>query len=77
NLTNGLFKSTTHRVVNPRNSSQARLSMPFFVHPRAEVDLTPVDRLIERTGGVSLFPPITAEAYLAQRLAEIEVGPAA
>lgn len=77
NLTNGLFRSTTHRVVNPRNSSQSRLSMPFFVHPRPEVDLTPVPMLIERTGGQSQFPPLTAQAYLAQRLAEIQVGPAA
>ncbi|MGF1519657.1 MAG: isopenicillin N synthase family dioxygenase [Nodosilinea sp.] len=77
NLTNGLFKSTTHRVVNPRNSNQSRLSMPFFVHPRPEVDLTPIASLIERTGGLSQFPPITAQAYLAQRLAEIQVGPAA
>ncbi|WP_035985421.1 isopenicillin N synthase family dioxygenase [Leptolyngbya sp. KIOST-1] len=73
NLTNGLFRSTTHRVVNPRSSQQARLSMPFFVHPRPEVDLTPIDSLIRRTGGVPQFPPITAAAYLAQRLEEIQV----
>ncbi|TVQ06817.1 MAG: isopenicillin N synthase family oxygenase [Leptolyngbya sp. DLM2.Bin27] len=76
-LTNGLFKSTTHRVVNPRSGNQSRLSMPFFVHPRPEVDLTPLESLVERTGGLSQFPPITAQAYLAQRLAEIQVGPAA
>jgi isopenicillin N synthase-like dioxygenase len=74
NLTNGLFKSTTHRVVNPRNSHQARLSMPFFVHPRPEVDLTPVDSLVDRTGGTPQFPPITAGEYLAQRLREIQVA---
>ncbi|MGG6238890.1 isopenicillin N synthase family dioxygenase [Nodosilinea sp. AN01ver1] len=75
NLTNGLFKSTTHRVVNPQSSNQARLSMPFFVHPRPEVDLTPIDSLIDRTGGTAQFPPITAAAYLAQRLEEIRVEP--
>ncbi len=77
NLTNGLFKSTTHRVVNPRNSTQSRLSMPFFIHPRPEADLSPVASLVERTGGVPRFPAITAGAYLAQRLGEIQVGPAA
>ncbi|WOD41103.1 isopenicillin N synthase family dioxygenase [Nodosilinea sp. E11] len=77
NLTNGLIKSTTHRVVNPRSGNQARLSMPFFVHPHPEVDLTPVKSLVDRTGGVAQFPPITAAAYLAQRLDEIQVGPAA
>ncbi len=75
NLTNGLFRSTTHRVVNPQPSNQARLSMPFFVHPRPEIDLTPVDSLVDRTGGMPQFPPITAAAYLAQRLGEIQVEP--
>ena len=74
-LTNGLFKSTTHRVANPQSSNQARLSMPFFVHPHPEVDLTPVNSLVDRTGGVPQFPPITAAAYLAQRLEDIQVGP--
>lgn len=77
NLTNGLFKSTTHRVVNPRSGSQARLSMPFFVHPRPEIDLSPVDSLVSRTGGRPQFPAITAADYLAHRLTEIQVGPAA
>ena len=35
NLTNGLFKSTTHRVVNPGDPTQRRFSMPMFVHPRS------------------------------------------
>ncbi|MFQ4137679.1 isopenicillin N synthase family dioxygenase [Nodosilinea sp. PGN35] len=74
NLTNGLFKSTTHRVVNPQSGSQARLSMPFFVHPRPETDLTPLHSLVDRTGGVPQFPPITAADYLAQRLREIQVA---
>ena len=39
NLTNGLFKSTTHRVVNPKDSNTRRYSMPMFVHPRNEIDL--------------------------------------
>ncbi|MBE9135957.1 isopenicillin N synthase family oxygenase [Nodosilinea sp. LEGE 07088] len=77
NLTNGLFKSTTHRVVNSHNINQARLSMPFFVHPRPEVDLSPEPTLIQRTGGEPQFPPITAADYLTQRLREIQVGPAA
>ena len=32
NLTNGLFKSTTHRVVNPKDANTRRYSMPMFVH---------------------------------------------
>ena len=71
NLTNGLFKSTTHRVVNPENSRARRFSMPMFVHPRDEVDLTPDDELVRITGGEAKFESITAGEYLYQRLVEI------
>lgn len=71
NLTNGLFKSTTHRVVNPGDSTQRRFSMPMFVHPRNEIDLTPRSEYIEQTTGLQDFPSITAGEYLHQRLAEI------
>lgn len=74
NLTNGLFKSTTHRVANPSGGNQRRLSMPFFVHPRPEVDLSPQAKFIDRTGGVVHFPSITAADYLHQRLEEIRVS---
>lgn len=71
NLTNGLLKSTTHRVVNPDNSRERRFSAPYFVHPRSEVDLTPLPRSIARTGGEKKFPNISAGEYLDQRLIEI------
>lgn len=71
NLTNGLLKSTTHRVVNPDNSRERRFSMPFFVHPRSEVDLSPLPKSVEKTGGVKKYPNITSGEYLAQRLNEI------
>ena len=70
NLTNGLFKSTTHRVVNPE-STQRRFSMPMFVHPRNEINLTPLTEFIEQTSGSADYPSITAGDYLHQRLAEI------
>ena len=71
NLTNGLFKSTTHRVVNPPNVTSDRYSMPLFVHPRGDVDLTPLPEFIAQTGGKALYPEINANDYLFQRLAEI------
>ena len=71
NLTNGLFKSTTHRVVNPPNTTSDRYSMPMFVHPRGDVDLTPLPEFIAQTGGKALYPEINANDYLFQRLAEI------
>jgi isopenicillin N synthase-like dioxygenase len=70
NLTNGLLKSTTHRVVNPGNSRERRFSMPFFVHPRSEVSLAPFASCVARTGE-RRYPEITAGAYLEQRLREI------
>ena len=71
NITNGFYKSTTHRVVNPDNSRDRRFSMPLFVHPRSDANLDPLPSCVARTGGTKTFPPITAGAYLAQRLAEI------
>jgi isopenicillin N synthase-like dioxygenase len=74
NLTNGLYKSTTHRVVNPRDTASDRYSMPCFIHPRKSVDLTPIASAVARTGGHAHYPSIDAGAYLIQRLAEIGLG---
>lgn len=71
NITNGFYRSTTHRVTNPENSRDRRFSMPFFVHPRSEVDLDPLKTAIAKTGGEKRYPAITAGAYLQQRLREI------
>ena len=71
NLTNGVLRSTTHRVVNPDNSRERRFSMPFFVHPRADVSLRPLPSCVQRQGGKSLFRDITAGEFLTERLREI------
>jgi isopenicillin N synthase-like dioxygenase len=70
-LTNGLLKSTTHRVVNPDNSRERRFSMPFFVHPRPDADLTPLQECIDRTSGEAEYPSRTAGEFLEERLREI------
>lgn len=70
-LTNGLFRSTTHRVVNPNNDREQRFSMPFFIHPRPEVDLTPLEPCVSQTGGIPKFPQLTAGEFLEIRLKEI------
>lgn len=69
-LTNGVLKSTTHRVVNPTCDRKRRFSMPFFVHPRKAVDLTPLPGCIAKVGEQQ-FPAIAAGEYLMQRLREI------
>jgi isopenicillin N synthase-like dioxygenase len=71
NLTNGLYKSTTHRVVNPPDSKAERFSIPCFIHPRLDVDLSPLAACVTRTGGTARYPRITAGQYLDQRLREI------
>jgi isopenicillin N synthase-like dioxygenase len=73
-LSNGLIKSTTHRVTNPANSYQRRFSMPFFVHPRSEFDLTPLASCVAKTGGERRYPGQSAGGYLAERLREIGLG---
>ena len=70
-LTNGVLRSTTHRVVNPDNDRDRRFSMPFFVHPRGNVDLTPLPSCVSRCGGDVRYPSISAGEYLLQRLREI------
>jgi isopenicillin N synthase-like dioxygenase len=71
NLTNGILKSTTHRVVNPDNTRDRRFSMPFFVHPRAEVSLKPLNSCVEKAGPKPEFKTITARGFLMERLQEI------
>ena len=74
NITNGYYRSTTHRVVNPDNSRERRFSMPFFVHPKSAVSLDPLASCVAKTGSKKAFPAITAGEYLAQRLREIGLG---
>lgn len=74
NLTNGFYKSTTHRVSNNNKDRNRRLSMPFFVHPRAEVDLTPLEICLPKTGGSRKFRGLTAGEYFKERLTEIGFG---
>lgn len=71
-LTNNYLKSTTHRVVNPPREewSNPRLSIPFFLHPRSEVDLTCLKQCITEDRPLA-YEPITAGEYLNERLREI------
>ena len=71
NVTNGLYKSTTHRVVNPSDGGSERFSIPCFIHARGGVDLSPLPSCVARTGGAARYPSISAGAYLEQRLREI------
>lgn len=68
---NGVIPATTHRVINPPDDkNESRYSMPFFVHPYSACDLSVMDRFISEDRPAQ-WPPITAGAFLAQRLREI------
>ncbi|MEM1220811.1 MAG: 2-oxoglutarate and iron-dependent oxygenase domain-containing protein [Bacteroidota bacterium] len=71
-LTNNYLKSTTHRVVNPPREEwhMPRLSIPFFLHPRADMDLTCLDRCVTEEQPLA-YEAITAGEYLDERLREI------
>jgi isopenicillin N synthase-like dioxygenase len=72
-LTNHVLPSTSHRVVNPppERRGVARYSMPFFLHFAPDFEIA---TLAGCTGPdrPNRYPePITARAYLEQRLREI------
>ena len=71
-LTNNKLKSTIHRVVNPPRElmGTSRYSIPFFMHPRSEMDLTCLSNCVEENSP-KLYSDITAGEFLNQRLAEI------
>ncbi len=70
-LSAGVIPATTHRVVGGEEmDGRARYSMPFFAHPRPECDLS-VDPHFLAPGQTPPTPPITAQAFLEERLAEI------
>lgn len=71
-LTNNRLKSTTHRVVNPPKHQWhvPRLSIPFFLHPKSEMDLTCLGSCITEERPLA-YDPISAGEYLDERLREI------
>ena len=71
-LTNNYLKSTTHRVVNPPKEEWhiPRLSIPFFLHPKADVDLTCLPSCVSDAHPIQ-YESITAGNYLNERLREI------
>jgi len=73
-LTNGVLRSTTHRVVNPPAVRRgfSRYSMPFFLHFRSDFLIEPVPGTVPE-GERQKWPAITANEYLQERLREIKL----
>ena len=74
-LSNHVFPSTTHRVVNPKNANarKPRYSVPFFLHPNPDVVLDPLDSCITPDNPRRYDSSITSHEYLLQRLREIKL----
>lgn len=71
-LTNHKLKSTIHRVVNPPREKlgTSRFSVPFFMHPRSEMDLTCLDSCVDAEHP-KLYVDMTAGEFLEERLVEL------
>jgi isopenicillin N synthase-like dioxygenase len=74
-LSNHVYPSTTHRVVNPpnENARKPRYSIPFFLHPNPDVVLDPVPECISEANPSRYQRSITSHEYLMQRLREIKL----
>lgn len=77
-LTNHVYRSTTHRVINPAlrpgEPSAPRFSMPFFVHPRPDFEIKTLPQTITQDNPNRYATSITAREYLDQRLREIKLS---
>jgi isopenicillin N synthase-like dioxygenase len=73
-LTNGVLRSTSHRVVNPApdRASHARYSMPFFLHFRPDFMIEALPGTVP-PGEQPKWPPISSHDYLQERLREIKL----
>ena len=74
-LTNHVYPSTTHRVVNPPGDAarQPRYSTPFFLHPNPDFLIETLPSTITPDNPDRYPEPITAHDYLLERLREIKL----
>lgn len=74
-LTNHVYPSTTHRVVNPPGpkAREPRYSVPFFLHPNPDFLIDVLHSCITPDNPNRYPEPITAQGYLEERLREIKL----
>ncbi|PJK01875.1 flavonol synthase [Lysobacteraceae bacterium NML03-0222] len=75
-LTNHVYPSTTHRVVNPPGDEarQPRYSTPFFLHPNPDFLIDVLPQCVSADNPNRYPEPITAHGYLMERLREIKLA---
>lgn len=74
-LTNHVYPSTTHQVVNPPGESvrQARYSVPFFLHPNPDFMIKTLQSCVSSDNPDRYPAPISAHDYLIERLRQIKL----
>jgi len=74
-LTNHRLPSTTHRVVNPTPERRgvARYSTPFFLHFAPDFEIATLAACVDAAHPDRYPQPITADAFLRERLREIKL----
>jgi isopenicillin N synthase-like dioxygenase len=74
-LTNHVYPSTTHRVVNPPggDARKPRYSVPFFLHPNPDFLIDVLPSCVDSDNPSRYPQPITAHDYLLERLREIKL----
>ncbi|MEE4638630.1 MAG: 2-oxoglutarate and iron-dependent oxygenase domain-containing protein [Wenzhouxiangella sp.] len=72
-LTNHVYPSTTHQVVNPPGAAarQSRYSIPFFLHPNPDFVIETLPQCVSADNPNRYPEPITSHGYLVERLREI------
>jgi len=75
-LTNNVLRSTTHRVVNPapERAHLPRYSIPFFLHFAPDYLIETLPSCITPDNPNRYPEPITAQAFLYERLREIRLA---
>ena len=74
-LSNHVYPSTTHRVVNPPGelARKPRYSTPFFLHPNPDFLISTLPGCISADNPNRYPTPIAAHDYLLERLREIKL----
>ncbi|KAL4081059.1 hypothetical protein J3A83DRAFT_4204408 [Scleroderma citrinum] len=60
--TNGLYKSTLHRVIH--RGSNYRTSIPFFFEPNFDANVKPLATVLARTGNTASYEPVIYGDFL-------------
>ncbi len=74
-LSNHVYPSTTHRVVNPPGEAarNPRYSTPYFLHPNPDFLIETLPQCVSADNPNRYPTPITSHAYLMERLREIRL----